>query len=475
MTTIFYLTRFFFRFGIGTAVFGTWTSLRASASNAFQPCGFFGLLASFAMIFAPELLDAHESRVVFRSQNAVCDSLADNLPQGLKKSVEVAHEAIIEPERLFVRVAENVPRGEAYIRPLDAPFEKRPEVFHAVDVRVALPILAVSVVHPFVSHAESVISRGFVRVHRRALGYVTANLRKERYGCLATNDGGNDLAWTGFRGALQDAMHRDFIDGTAPGNLSLFLVGVHVARQTADIGCIGFSGAVEFIERFALHCQANPVKHEPRAFLSHANGASEFVRANAITVIRNAPNGHEPLIQSKGRILKDRSDLVRELLAAILASQKVARLDFADAGAFAVRASGLALPLNAPHVYVANFQVREVADGFRQCFSFAHSCFSKSWPEAHLRPKESGLEVLLQEIAGFIRNTAGFQNLRYGLPIRLCKPIISQIESLIEPAHVARIQADQVVSRKFFIRALINRVTRNLVEFVNEPVCFPLA
>jgi hypothetical protein len=110
--TIFYLLGFrFFRFrsARSTSDLGTRTSARASWSNAFQPLGF------LAIVVTPLLGDSHESRVVNRCQNTVGKSLADNLPERLKESVEIAHQAVIESEGFLVRVAENVPRREGDI------------------------------------------------------------------------------------------------------------------------------------------------------------------------------------------------------------------------------------------------------------------------------------------------------------------------------------------------------------------------
>jgi hypothetical protein len=120
------------------------------------------------------------------------------------------------------------------------------------------------------------------------------------------------------------------------------------------------------------------VKHKPSRFLGHAKSAAEFVTTDSVPRIGDAPGRDEPLIEPKRGILENGPDLVRELLPAVLAAQNVPRLDFPDPLRSAVRASSSAVwPLDPPHVKIADFQIGEVADGFKKGFGF-HSCLSFS-------------------------------------------------------------------------------------------------
>jgi hypothetical protein len=88
------------------------------------------------------------------------------------------------------------------------------------------------------------------------------------------------------------------------------------------------------------------------------------VAADAIAAVGDTPHGHKPFVQLKGRILKDRSDFVRELLAALPAPQQMSSLDFPDPIRTALRTDDPALgPLDPPHVLVAHVKVSEVANG----------------------------------------------------------------------------------------------------------------
>ena len=134
---IFHLPRFLrFASRRSASAFGTRTSLRASRSNAANPFGF--LLV--AILASPVLADSHESRIVDCCQRAVRQPLADNLSERLKEPAEVALEPVIESERLFGHVPADVKRRDRNVSSLDGPLEKRPEVFEAVRVRVAIDV-----------------------------------------------------------------------------------------------------------------------------------------------------------------------------------------------------------------------------------------------------------------------------------------------------------------------------------------------
>ena len=91
--------------------------------------------------------------------------------------------------------------------------------------------------------------------------------------------------------------------------------------------------------------------------------------ADAVLRIRDAPNADEPLVQAERRIFKDGPDLSGKLFAATLrfALEHAAGFDLADVIAAALRADNLAIgPLNVDHVFMANVQIREVANGFKK-------------------------------------------------------------------------------------------------------------
>lgn len=86
------------------------------------------------------------------------------------------------------------------------------------------------------------------------------------------------------------------------------------------------------------------MKHKPRGFLSDAERAMDFIRANPVLGVGNHPHRGEPLVQTDRAVLKNRSDFDRKLFATMLA--------FPDAPRFQV------VGFKRPAMH-ANYTVRE--------------------------------------------------------------------------------------------------------------------
>src|SRR5450631_123937 len=93
---------------------------------------------------------------------------------------------------------------------------------------------------------------------------------------------------------------------------------VHVLDLTADECFIHLNRSGKK-PRVASHSFANPMQHEPCAFLSDAKSTGNFAGTNSIPAIADDPESAHPFIQTERGILKDCSDFERELLLASLA------------------------------------------------------------------------------------------------------------------------------------------------------------
>src|SRR5262249_26076925 len=79
-----------------------------------------------------------------------------------------------------------------------------------------------------------------------------------------------------------------------------------------------FSSAAKFgHERTAMHGQPDPVQHEPCGLLRNSDCAVNLVRRDSVFAVAKHPHRQYPLVETDGRVLKDRSDLGGELLAAL--------------------------------------------------------------------------------------------------------------------------------------------------------------
>jgi hypothetical protein len=70
---------------------------------------------------------------------------------------------------------------------------------------------------------------------------------------------------------------------------------------------------IQFPAVLGLQREPQTREHEPRGLLGHPKGAPEFVAADAVLAVGDEPQGRKPLLERDWRVLKDGSDLQREL------------------------------------------------------------------------------------------------------------------------------------------------------------------
>jgi hypothetical protein len=152
---------------------------------------------------------------------------------------------------------------------------------------------------------------------------------------------------------------------------------------TADESFIHLNYASHgLVELSTVHAVANPVQHEPRGFLSHANITSKLHRTYALLVRGDQIERHEPLLQRQCGVLEDRTNANRERFTAIGTLEQFATfegVDFPEASA--VRTYNLISPSNLCQILMADLFGREVShevedvSELRMVFHCNHSPF----------------------------------------------------------------------------------------------------
>src|SRR3972149_1215272 len=391
MNPIYFFLRFGFRF-LPSSDLGTWTNARASLSNSTNPVSRqnfpkpFGFsFFAFFILVAPVLGDAHVSGIPDGKTYSVSQSLPNDLRQRLKESPEIRHLAVVESKLLLPDITKQMKRGNRNIRSLNGTFQQRPEILGSVDVCQPSNI-ALRMVNRFVNvcHAKHSIGWSLISVNSSPTPDITANFRQEIVGCLGTKDRCPDLAGVVANRSLQDSMNGGLAHGPTALNRACPFFGVHVFRLATDIGCVGLCRAIESVKGFRSHRLSNSMKHEPGCFLSHSDGSGQFVATDSVATIGDAPHGHKPFIDTERAILKYRSDFMRELLAAVLATQHVACGNLSDPVRAASRTDNLAGgPLDLTHVSIAGFEIGEVSDGRQQGLG---QIFHDVYPQKGCRP-----------------------------------------------------------------------------------------
>jgi hypothetical protein len=109
------------------------------------------------------------------------------------------------------------------------------------------------------------------------------------------------------------------------------------------------------------------MQHEPCGLLGNAQIAGNLVTADAIFAVGEQPSCGKPLVQTDGRVLKNSSNLDRELaLWMMLCTLPSAPLciELANAIGAASRANDAIRPATRSKVFNAVVQTGEVLDGF---------------------------------------------------------------------------------------------------------------
>ena len=182
-----------------------------------------------------------------------------------------------------------------------------------------------------------------------------------------------DPACRGFGATLDDAENSLFAGATSSPNLPRALVLVHVLGEAADEGFVRLNLAAHFNERSGLHGKADAVIHKPGGLLSNAKRPVHLVAADPVLAVGNHPNRGEPLAEINRAVLKDGSDLGRELFARVrlFALPKATGCDKPDIAATARWAADTIRPAKLYHRRQRNVGVREVADSIDEGLRFS--------------------------------------------------------------------------------------------------------
>lgn len=168
---------------------------------------------------------------------------------------------------------------------------------------------------------------------------------------------------------LQQSHDRDLADDASPAlDLRGALRLVHEPGRAPDEGLVYFDFAAQLHDAAALHGEAEPVPHEPRGLLGDSKRPRHFVGADAVLVVDQHPERGQPLVQSDRRILEDRPDLDRELLAWVLGPALPAAVvgEVGDLGTPAGRAGDAVRPPQPRQELLAGIGVGKDADRFQQ-------------------------------------------------------------------------------------------------------------
>ena len=249
--------------------------------------------------------------------------------------------------------------------PVDRALEQTPEILQAV--RMDSPVnKRLRVVDYFVNVLafESVIGFQRIGVDGRASGHGIHNL-----GLKITLRGAPYRLRPNLTVPFEQA-HDSSLADSAPAQM-LPLARVLEAFLPADEGFVHFDFTGQRPAVFRLHNGPDTVKHEPCRALCYFDSPRKLVGTEVLFGRQLKPEGREPLVEAKRRVLKYRAYLNGELFAASLTAPEghSSRLasDCPDffRGALITRTGNAVRPANLGKELYAGFGVREVTDCFK--------------------------------------------------------------------------------------------------------------
>src|SRR5665213_426016 len=297
-------------------------------------------------------------------QFGVGHALASDARSYCNHALQVIHLTVVERECSLVYVARRVLACIVRVRALPRSLIERPEVLNPVGMNVTAHVLTGPVVHGevVVVAVKADIRGQLVGVNSRARLNPCSNACLKGLGRNRVNHRRDD-----WPTALQRTVNRNLVGSTSSVNLALAVHGVHVPGKSTNVGFVSLDGARQLLKRPACHCKTNPVVHEPRRLLGHAKGTAQLTRRDAVLRVGDEPDGGEPLVKAKSRVLEDGSDLDRELTLARFALPNLAGGNEGRVSAATTRARNLTVrPAEGLDELEATVSVREVADGLNE-------------------------------------------------------------------------------------------------------------
>jgi len=305
-------------------------------------------------------------RLILACELGVGEALAADLRHSQSETLAIVHIfAVVETECLLIKVTEEMKRLHANVGSRNPALEKRPEILKAVRMDAPVNILN-GMVHDLmrVIRCQSFVGEQGVGVESRASFYMLANLRLQlmllaiRYDCGAYSST-----------TLKDSHNGSLVLGACASDAALALRDVHVSRFAADERFVYFdfaATATEFgAKEIILDSKAKTLQHEPCGLLCDSQSAVNLHAANTVLAIDQQPESGHPLVESKRRILKNRSQFQSELFFAVVAKPDAASLDERVFSAIAARANNFAIrPAEFLCILESAVRIGEVNDGF---------------------------------------------------------------------------------------------------------------
>ncbi|KKW01086.1 MAG: hypothetical protein UY35_C0035G0013, partial [Candidatus Saccharibacteria bacterium GW2011_GWC2_48_9] len=236
----------------------------------------------------------------------------------------------------LIAVAVQVALADVMERAVDPALENAKEPFNRIRVDGPAHVFVRRVVHGVVrgeAHRQRVVTPVTVRHHVRREFHALTNGRLQPVVRHHRHREGADAALT-----FNQCENRHFLL-LRDASRGAF---VRMPFLAADVGFVHFHGPVEHAEHGVLrHRRTEPMRHEPRGLILHAEHAVQLVGRHAFLRRGHQVNGQQPLGHRHLGVLENRAHGDRELLPTLAALPEAPTSDLVLAGGFRGQAVGI--------------------------------------------------------------------------------------------------------------------------------------
>ena len=272
----------------------------------------------------------------------------------------------IEPKDLLIQVAVQVERLHADVGAFDGALEQRPKIFNPVCGDM-IPDIFLGVVNDLVDVGvlQTPVADILIRVDFAGRLNTLADFLVQCGSLRVREHRGLHPAFPLVLAAFEQPHDGRLACTAGPGDLPGLHGLVHEPRLAVDEGFIRFDLAGQATGGAVLHGVPNPMQHEPRGFLGHAERPVQLVGRDPVLAVGEQPDRGQPLAQRDRAVFHDRADLDTELPPGMFGFALPALLlgEIVDLGIPAGRAGDALRPALGDQVVDTALLVTEKGDG----------------------------------------------------------------------------------------------------------------
>jgi len=277
------------------------------------------------------------------------------MTQSVQKQIGVL--PAIETELHFIQIGREMLCADLVPGSHDAPLQERECILNRIRMNVATNILPRSVIDGLMLRLSNRMLVGLQAVsddYIHVCADIVTDVLRQCAGLSIFS-----MKESQFPIPLANTDYYFFVrSGHPPSGITLF---------SAHIGFIHLDSTVQHGQLYFFHSSTNTMAEIPRSLVTHSEGTLDLIRGHALASFHQKQDGHKPARQWQVRVVKDRARSHGKLIAALAASELLARIHPPNVSVTATRAFNASGPAEPSKNLTAIIVSREQPIQFREC------------------------------------------------------------------------------------------------------------